>query len=186
MVYTQDERIGTIAKYYRANGPFLLDTEVLEEESTLTQMLLEILASYKSRGVIFKYACSFNPFTKYFEPKQIKEAYQKLQKDKLDSILPITSYKYPIQKAFRFISDRVQMTQSAYEDVDKNSLEVSYHDCEQFYWFDTEKLKANKTLFTDKTGGFIISEQESQLNNQAFLQESQIKNLYENNYHFQG
>ncbi len=186
MVYTEDEQISKIARFYRANLPLSVDAHIFEKNSSLADMLLDVLASYKSRGVLFKYACSINPFTKYLEPKQLKEAYQKLQKDRLDTILPITSYKYPIQKAFRFISERVQMIQAEYEEVDRTSLETFYHDCEQFYWFNTEKLKSNKSLFTKNTGGFIISEEKMQKSKQAFLRASQIKHLYENNYNFQG
>jgi N-acylneuraminate cytidylyltransferase len=186
IVYTQDEQISRIAKYYRANTPFPLGSETIQEDSNLTQMLLDVMASYKSRGVLFKYACSINPFTKYLEPKQIKAAYQKLQKEKLDTILPITSYKYPIQKAFRFIRERVQMMQSEYVETDTDTLETYYHDCEQFYWFNTAKLNANKSLFTKNTGGFIVPEKEKKIINQAYLQASQIKHLYENNYNFQG
>ena len=186
MVYTQDEQISNIAKFYRANLPVSLDSEPIKEDKHLAAMLIDVLASYKSRGVLFKYACSINPFTKHLDPKQLKEAYKKLQKDRLDAILPIASYKYPIQKAFRFTSERVQMIQSEYEEMDKDSLETFYHDCEQFYWFNTAKLRSNKSLFTKNTGGFIISEKEIHVNNQAFLQASQIKKLYENNYNFQG
>lgn len=190
MVYTQDEQISKIAKYYRANAPILLDTEEIQEEiqedNTLTQMLLDVLASYKRRGVLFKYACSINPFTKNLEAKQLKEAYKKLQKDRLDTILPITSYKYPIQKAFRFINERVKMIQSEYIESDTNILETYYHDCEQFYWFNTVKLRSNESLFTENTGGFIILEKGKKVVNQKYLQANQIKNLYENNYNFQG
>ena len=184
MVYTQDEQIIKIARYYRASTPFLLDSKVTKEDNGLTQMLLDVLASYKSRGVLFKYACSINPFVKDLEPKHLTEAYKKLQKDRLDTILPITSYKYPIQKAFKLISERVKMIHSEYVEVDTNTLETYYHDCEQFYWFNTAKLRSNKSLFTENTGGFIIPEKEKQEVNQAYLQASQIKHLYENNYNF--
>ena len=186
MVYTHDEQINKIAKYYRANAPFSLETETVQEDSSLTQMLLDVMACYKSRGVLFKYACSINPFTKYLEPKQMKAAYKKLQKERLDTILPITSYKYPIQKAFRFISDRVKMIQAEYIGSETDTLETYYHDCEQFYWFNTAKLNANKSLFTENTGGFIVPEKEKKIINQAYLQASQIKHLYENNFNFQG
>jgi len=186
MVYTQDEQINKIAKYYRANAPFSLELTEEEENKNLTQMLLDILTCYKSRGVIFKYACSINPFTKYIDPKQLKEAYKKLHRDRLDTILPITSYKYPVQKAFRFIRERVQIMQPEYIETDNKALETYYHDCEQYYWFNTAKLRSNKSLFTKNTGGFIIPEKEKQIINQAYLQASQIKQLYENNYNFPG
>jgi len=185
LVYTQDEQIGKIAKYYRANVPFSLDSKEAREDNNLTQILLDVLASYKSRGVLFKYACSINPFTKYLEPKQMKAAYKKLQKERLDTILPITSYKYPIQKAFRFIKERIQIIQSEYLETDKDKLEVFYHDCEQFYWFNTAKLQSNKKLFSKNTGGFIVTQKEEQQKKQSYLQANKIKQMYENNYHFQ-
>lgn len=186
MVYTQDEQISRIAKYYRANAPFPLSSETVKEDGTLSQMLLDVLASYKSRGVFFKYACSVNPFNKDLKEKQLKEAYKKLKQDRLDTILPITSYKYPIQKAFKLSSERLKMIQSEYVESDKNELKTYYHDCEQYYWFNTAKLRSSKSLFTENTGGFIIPEEEKKVVNHEILQPSQIKHFYENNYNFPG
>lgn len=178
MVYTQDEQIRRIAKFYRANLPDSSDSKTVGKSKTLTDTLLEILDSYKSRGVLFKYACSINPFTKYLEPKQLKEAYRKLQRDRLDTILPITSYTYPIQKALRFVDERVQIIHLEHKETDNDSLEIFYHDCEQFYWFNTGKLRANKSLFTKNTGGFIISEKEIERSNQVFLQDLIVGKKY--------
>ena len=86
-----------------------------------------------------------------------------IQKEKSDSVLPITAFGFPIQRAFKidnnnkttFFNPKFSVTRS-------QDLEESYHDVGQFYWMNTNKCLQKKAVITDNTGSIIISELEAQ------------------------
>lgn len=162
MVSTDDEEIADIARQYGASVPFMRSTETANDYASTEDVVLEVLSVYKSKGKFFTAACciySTAPFVSY---SHLKEAYEKLICEDLDTVFPVVAYSYPVQRSLEIIDDKVQMVYPEYTDSRSQDLQVMYHDAGQFYFFQTSHFLQNKQLWTSKTGTLILSELEVQ------------------------
>jgi len=162
MVSTDDEIIAEIAANYGANIPFLRSPETSSDTATTVDVLIEVLEKYKQKGIHFKYACCIYPTAPFLNEYRLREALAKMKKGKLDSVIPVTAYSYPVQRALQINNDKLSMLMPQHLNSRSQDLQTTYHDCGQFYWFDIDKLLQQKKLFTANSGAIVVSEMEVQ------------------------
>ncbi len=162
MVSTDDEEIAELAEYYGANVPFLRSARNALGHVTTVDVLLEVLEKFREKGIRFQQACCIYPVAPMISSRELYLAYNKMRKRNYDCIVPVTRFSYPVQRALRLKDGKLEMMTPDYLSVRSQDLEVAYHDCGQFYWFEVEQFIAKKALFTDNTGAIVLNEMEVQ------------------------
>lgn len=160
MVFSDHPEIRALAAYHRISLPDLKWAKELSEVSDVSEILLHVLNLYQSRGVRFRYACCVYPYTEKINKEKLQEAYSKLRRGKLDSVLPITPVDFTIGKALLLQHGKVKDLKSELGVSDLPTTEKVYLDYEQFCWFDTLKFKENRKLLTANSGAVLVSNEE--------------------------
>lgn len=163
MVSTDDAEIAEIAKQYGATVPFFRSAKNSDDYATTIDVVEEVIEDYKKRGSVFKYTCCIYPCAPFITPKKLKESFSKLEEKQYDCVFPIVRFGFPIQRAVKVNQvDRIEMFQPEYMQTRSQDLETSYHDVGQFYFFNTDKIIKESSLWTKNTGFIELTELESQ------------------------
>jgi len=158
MVSTDDDEIADIAMQYGAKVPFIRSHKNADDYSTTTDVIIEVLNSYRSLDLEFEYACCIYPTAPFVSSKLLKETYSTFQKGTFDSLFPVVRFAYPIQRSLAEKNGKVEMVWKEHLKSRSQDLEARFHDAGQFYWFNTKTIYAKKALFTDNSGFFEVDE----------------------------
>lgn len=164
MVSTDDHEIAEVAVRYGAKVPFLRSQKTADDFATTVEVLIEVLEDYdRIKFKSFDYGCCIYPTAPFVTIQRLREGFEKLYEDKLDSVFPVVAFSSPIWRGLEFIEDgMVKMLWP--ENLNKRSqdLKMVFHDAGQWYWFNTINLYENKSFFSLRTGAIKLSEIEVQ------------------------
>ncbi len=150
IVSTDDNEISEIAEQYGAKVPFLRSKKNSDDTATLSDVIEEVTSYYKKNVCdTIEYGCCILPTAVLLSKDVLIEGYEKLINGKFDTVLPITRFSYPIQRALRIVNNTVEMVNPEYARTRSQDLESMFHDAGQFYWFRFSKG------FQTKNRGFI-------------------------------
>lgn len=158
MVSTDDNEIADVAKEYGATVPFLRTQENADDFATLSDVIEEVKDCYNRDGKKFDNICCILPTSPLLNSQKLKEGYNFLIENKVDSVKPIVRFSYPIQRALKTVANsKIEMFWPENSRIRSQDLEPSFFDAGQFYWMNFEKglIGANKY-------GIEISELECQ------------------------
>lgn len=163
MVSTDDEEIAELARSLDVDIPFLRSTNNSDDYSTLADVIAEVLDSYQQIGKTFEYFCCILPTAPFVTADRIVEGWNLLTESNVDSVIPVTRFSYPFQRALR-IEQNGNLKMFWPENYPKRSqdLEAAYHDTGSFYWMKSEVLKKTMRLFSDVSKPLILPESEVQ------------------------
>ena len=163
MVSTDCNEIKKIALSYGAEVPFLRSKKNSDDYATTIEVLEEVINRYKEIGKNFEYGCCLYPTAPFTNPNSLRFFLRKLKEKNYDCIFPILEYSHPIQRSLKLVEgNRIEMVNPENLVTRSQDLEKRYHDAGQFYWFETDRLISQKKLWTDNTGGIVISPLEAQ------------------------
>lgn len=163
MVSTDDEEIAVIAKRYGAKVPFKRTSKTSNDHATTFEVIEEVLVKYKSLNEFFKYTCCLYPCAPFVTDNKLMDAFRLLKNNSFDSVFPIMSFGFPIQRALKMKNNnKVIFFYPEFGLTRSQDLEHSYHDAGQFYWLDTEICLKKKAIITENSGSVIITEMEGQ------------------------
>jgi pseudaminic acid cytidylyltransferase len=162
MVSTDDSEIADLSVKIGAKVPFFRSEKNSDDYATTSDVLLEVLNTYKSKGIEFENACCIYPAAPFITSEILGDSYKVFSNKDFDSLIPVVKFSYPVQRAFKKKGDYIEMNQP--ENINKRSqdLEPMYHDAGQFCWFRVKEFLINKNLITGKTAFFEIPELNSQ------------------------
>jgi N-acylneuraminate cytidylyltransferase len=162
MVSTDDEEIAEIARNYGAKVPFLRSEKTSNDYATTTDVIEEVLETYKERGEEFDIFCCIYPTAPFITAKRLKDAVEELSASDADSLIPVVRFSYPPQRAMEIHDGRLVFSQP--ENLSKRSqdLEPHYHDAGQFYVVRTESFLKNKGIMVGQILPMELSELEVQ------------------------
>lgn len=162
MVSTDDQEIATIAKEYGAEVPFFRSAENSNDYAGTTDVLLEVLETYKEKRMIFDVLCCLYPTAPFVTPEKLKEAYNMLGID-IDASFTMVQYSYPVQRSLKVNPEGyVEMNFPNYRSCRSQDLEKIYHDAGQFYFIKIPTFLCEKTLWCKHTAPLILSDLEVQ------------------------
>ena len=162
MVSTDDVEFADVAKKYGASVPFLRSEATANDYATTVDVLLEVIETYKQRGVSFDTICCLYSTAPFVTSERLKEAYSKLS-DKVDACFTMVEYSYPIQRSLRINeTGLVEMKYPEHLKSRTQDLEKVYHDAGQFYFVKTNTLIEEKTVWCKHTAPLVLSELEVQ------------------------
>lgn len=157
MVSTDDEEIKSIAMEYGAEVPFLRSEKNADDHATTVDVLLEVLSTYQDLDERFTEGTCLYPTAPLVSKAALISSYKILDESDADTVITISNFTYPIERALKVdASNKIAFAHK--ENVLKRSqdLQTFYHDAGQFYTFNVDQLKINKTLFTDLTRAVIL------------------------------
>ncbi|MGC6480088.1 MAG: pseudaminic acid cytidylyltransferase [Flavobacteriaceae bacterium] len=163
MVSTDDDQIAEIASAFGAKIPFLRSKENASDIASTTDVLLEVLEYYGKNRQYFKWGCCIYPVTPLLTPNLFKEAFDQMSAQECTSIFTVQAFSHPIHRAMRIDQyGKIQMMNKDQVFVRTQDIPISYHDAGQFYWFEVEKFKREKSIISTDTSGFIVDEFQAQ------------------------
>ena len=142
MVSTDDEEIAEIAKAAGASVPFMRSADTADDYATTDDVLMEVLEEYEKQGRTFAYMACIYPTAPFVTAKKLQNALQILKDNHASGVMPVVRFSFPPQRGMA-IRDGV-LDYCYPENALKRSqdLEPMYHDCGQFYIYDTVKFRA--------------------------------------------
>lgn len=144
MVSTDDEEIADIAAGAGASVPFMRSGAASDDYATTDDVLLEVLEEYEKRGKTFEYMACIYPTAPFVTSEKLKSAYQILKRDNASGVMPVVSFSFPPQRGMAIRDGRLEYCYPENAQKRSQDLETMYHDCGQFYFYNTEKYRACK------------------------------------------
>ncbi len=163
MVSTDDTEIAEIAKNYGAIVPFMRSTENADDFATTSDVLMEVISTYKNTGKEFEYACCIYATAPLIKVEKLKRGFEKLKNEHLNTVFPSVEFSYPIWRGLKKTPDQ-EFKMVWPENLNKRSqdLEPVYHDAGQWYWFKVDAFKNDQKLFGDRTSCVVLEATEVQ------------------------
>ncbi|HPF01102.1 MAG TPA: pseudaminic acid cytidylyltransferase [Bacteroidales bacterium] len=163
MVSTDDDEIAEIARQYGAAVPFMRSENTSDDFATTSDVLIEVIESYKLQGRVFENVCCIYPAAPLIKSTHLTEGYEKLINEKRNSVFPVVAFSYPVQRGLIIDSEgRTNMLHPENASVRSQDLQKVYHDAGQWYWLNTESFLADKKIFSSNSASVILSETEVQ------------------------
>lgn len=176
MVSTDDEEIGAVAAKYGARVPFYRSERTAGDFATTNDVLLEVLGEYEGRGERFDLGCCIYPTAPFLTPERVRDAVKRLADSQADTLIPVTAFSYPPQRAMVIREGRLAFLYPQYLDSRSQDLEPHYHDVGQFYVFRTASFQKNRRLMVGDILPYVLSELEVQdIDNQTDWELAQLK-----------
>jgi N-acylneuraminate cytidylyltransferase len=162
MVSTDDLEIAEVARKCGAITPFMRSQKTSGDFATTADVLTEVLEEYRKNGQDFTYACCIYPTAPFVTAKKLIAAYKTLLEHDADATFPVVRFGYPILRALKVEDGKLQMIWPEYMDTRSQDLQPAYHDSGQFYWFNAERFRVTKRIFTECTYPIEVPESEVQ------------------------
>jgi pseudaminic acid cytidylyltransferase len=162
MVSTEDAEIAEIAIKCGAKVPFLRNLATSCDYATTFDVINEVIREYELLGKVFDFTCCIYACAPFVSQDKLTDSFELLQNKKFDSVFPIMSFGFPIQRALQQKENKVNFFYPEFSMSRSQDLEKSYHDAGQFYWINTKVCLEKKQILTDNSGSIIISELEGQ------------------------
>ncbi|MDC6387804.1 pseudaminic acid cytidylyltransferase [Maribacter sp. PR1] len=176
MVSTDDMEIAKIAEKYGAKVPFIRSSKNSNDFSTTFDVLEEVLLKYLEQRKSFENVCCIYPCAPLTNEEKLKGAFLKLEETGADSVIPIVSFSFPIQRAFKISQGKLNYFHPEHERTRSQSMEKAYHDAGQFYWFKSNRILKLKSLVTKETSYVELSELEVQdIDNESDWKMAELK-----------
>jgi len=162
MVSTDDDEIADFAKKLGADVPFIRSKQNSDDFSGTADVILEVLSTLKENEMQFESACCIYPTAPFITVNSLTRSYDVLIENKFDTVFPVCSFSYPIQRALEIKNSKTSMVSPENMNLRSQDLPRRYHDAGQFYWINVEEFLKEKKLFTNNSGSIILNELETQ------------------------
>ena len=162
MVSTDDEEIAEISKKAGAKVPFMRSMETSNDFATTDDVLMEVLAAYEKIGKTFEYTACIYPTAPFVTAEKLKNALQILIENKASGVMPVVSFSFPPQRGMIDKNGKLQYCYPENAMKRSQDLEVVFHDCGQFYFYQTDKYLACKGDLPDGYVPLIMPETQVQ------------------------
>ena len=135
IVSTDDDEIAEISKRYGAEVPFKRSDSLSDDYTGTLPVIKNAINLLEKNNEKVDFICCLYPTAPFIEVNYLEEGFKKLIENNASYSMSVTSFSYPIQRAFKLTkNERLKMFFP--ENINKRSqdLEKSFHDAGQFYW----------------------------------------------------
>ena len=158
LVSTDDLEIAKIAESFGASVPFIRSSENASDFASTSDVIEEVVKELKNKSKFYENICCIYPCAPFISNENLTEAYNLMVNNDFDSVFPVVPFTSKIQRAFKLLSEKIEMVYPEFEFSRSQDLESAFYDSGQFYWVQTEKFNNNKKLFTKNSGAIILDE----------------------------
>lgn len=161
MVSTDSEEIAKVARTYGAVVPFMRSEATSNDYAGTADVLREVLLEYEKRGETFGLMCCIYPTAPFVTTAKLEAAVKAFTDSSADALTPVVQFSYPPQRAFVMRDGGIVFQHPEYMLSRSQDLEPIYHDCGQFYLYNTAVFMG-KQAGTGKVLPFVMPEEEVQ------------------------
>jgi N-acylneuraminate cytidylyltransferase len=162
MVSTDDNEIAELAIKYGAKVPFFRSLKNSGNMATTFDVINEVTQQYKAMGKTFEYTCCLYATSPFVTGEKLNSAFTQLRDINCEAVFTVQEYSYPIQRSLSFNGGKLEMKWPEHLKSRSQDLEKSFHDCGQFYLYDTQAYLNKGGVFKMNSSAIIVSELESQ------------------------
>lgn len=162
MVSTDDEEIAKIAKAAGVNVPFMRSEKTSNDYATTADVLMEVLGTYQELGQQYAYTCCIYPTAPFVTKDKLQSAFSMIKEEKASQLTPVVAYSFPPQRCVVIREGKIEMLHPEHRNTRSQDLEPYYHDCGQFYFYDTKELIKQNGIITENIIPMVLSELEVQ------------------------
>lgn len=162
MVSTDDEEIAQIAGRAGAKVPFMRSEATANDYATTDDVLLEVLEEYEKRGRTFEYMACIYPTAPFVTAAKLQEALRILKEENAAGVMPVVRFSFPPQRGMAVRGGRLEYCYPENAVKRSQDLEAVYHDCGQFYFYQTDKYRACRGDLEEGYVPVIVPETEVQ------------------------
>ncbi|MCL2717335.1 MAG: pseudaminic acid cytidylyltransferase [Lachnospiraceae bacterium] len=160
MVSTDDDEITRIARNYGAEVPFKRSQETADDFATTSDVLQEVIESYRRQGKNFDRFCCIYPTCPLLKKERLQEAMIML--DDCNGVKPVVKFSFPPQRSLIINDGFLEYQYPEFTNSRSQDLEAVYHDSGQFYAMRTEAFLTAGTLNVTNLKPIILNEMEVQ------------------------
>lgn len=161
IVSTDDIEIKQCAEKYGAEVPFLRSSESANDTATMADVMNQVLLSLTGSGKVYDYACCLLATSVLVKIDSIIAGFNALKEGENDSVISISKFNYPIQRALIIKEGYIEFTNPEYRNTRSQDLLEHYHDAGQWYWFKLENGLI-KNYWPNNSGYIELNEWECQ------------------------
>ena len=151
MVSTEDGEIAKIALDYGAKIPFIRSVDTADDTTMLMDVIIEVISAYEKLGFFFTHVCCILPTAPFIAADLLIKGYSLLQVTGASSVIPVTKFSNPIQRALKICDGKLAMFWPENYSKRSQDLEPAYHDAGMFYWLDIAALKKERKIFMQQS-----------------------------------
>jgi len=157
IVSTDDAEIAQVARDLGAEVPFIRPPELSDDHCGTTPVIAHATQWVAEQGHVIEEVCCIYATAPFIQPKDLSRGLAILRESGAEYAFSITSYSFPIQRAFKVNSgQRLMMIQPEHEQTRSQDLDEAYHDAGQFYWGRAEAWTSNLPLFGPNSAPVIL------------------------------
>ena len=163
MVSTDSEEIKKISISSGASVPFMRSKINATDNSTIYDVIVEVVKEYSKKNINFGYGCCIFPISPLTNSEILNKCYQILTNGKYHSVLPLSHSDQPIERALKLDkSNRLKFDNSEVFRKMGQDFEPSYFDTGQFCWFNIKQTINTGSLISSNSKGIILNQFEYQ------------------------
>lgn len=176
MVSTDDEEIAQVAKAAGANIPFMRSEKTSNDYATTADVLMEVIEEYKKLGQEYAYTCCIYPTAPFITAEKLQKAFSIIKEQNAAQLKPVIAYSFPPQRCEVVRDGKLEMLHPEHRNTRSQDLEPYYHDCGQFYFYDTKELIKGNGIIVENVIPMVLSELEVQdIDNETDWKLAEIK-----------
>ena len=163
MVSTDDEEIADVSQKYGAKVPFFRSKEMSDDYATTSQVLLEVIKEYYTRGMEFNYMACIYPTAPFIEADDLKKAFKIMEDRKPTMVMPVVSFSYPPQRSYIIDGKgKAVFKYPQFLTARSQDLEKLYREVGQYYIYDIAKFVTMNARILDDIIPIVIDERQAQ------------------------
>ena len=157
IVSTDDPETASVARSSGADVPFMRPAELSDDHTGTMPVISHAIDWHLIQGIEPKHVCCVYATAPFIQAGDIKRGLKILEQSGADFAFSITSFAYPIQRAFRLRSDgRIKMIDEAYFETRSQDLQETYHDAGQFYWGTKAAWLSGAPIFGQRSAPVVL------------------------------
>jgi pseudaminic acid cytidylyltransferase len=148
VVSTDDAEIAEVARQCGARVPFMRPAALSDDHTGTAAVIAHAIDWLAAQGHPPDQVCCLYATAPFVSIDDLRRGLALLTDTGGDFAFSVTSYAYPIQRAFRITdADRVDMFNPENFNTRSQDLEEAYHDAGQFYWGHAQAWLEERIIF---------------------------------------
>ena len=148
VVSTDDVEIAEVARQYGAQVPFMRPAALSDDHTGTTAVIAHAIHWFAAQGQTPDQVCCLYATAPFVSINDLRRGIALLTDTGCDFAFSVTSYAFPIQRAFRITNaGRVDMFNPENFNTRSQDLEEAYHDAGQFYWGHAKAWLEERIIF---------------------------------------
>lgn len=155
VVSTDDNEIANVALQWGADVPFIRPEALAGDVVGTIPVIRHAIETLNTSGIYPDQVCCIYataPFLCASDLQRARKAMESTESGKVDYVIPVARFSYPIQRAIRVRADnRMEMIWPENFNARSQDLEEAWHDAGQFYWGNSRAWLEEKVFFSGRS-----------------------------------